>query len=65
MERIKHHLTATDWAAFEALAGRLGLTIGQALSQIDLDLPETDHAGFVCRRVECPEHPGLALAGRF
>lgn len=65
MERIQHHLTASDWAAFQALADRLGLTVEQALSQIDLDLPETDHAGLVRGCVECPEHARLPLAGGF
>ena len=65
MERIQHHLTASEWADFQALADRLGLTVEQALSQIHLDLPETDCAGFICRRIECPEHPGLPFAGGF
>ena len=64
-QRIKHHLTATEWAAFEALADRLGLTAGQGLLQIYLDMPETDHAGLVRGCIECPEHSGLSLAGGF
>ena len=65
MERIQHHLTANEWADFQALADRLGLTVDQALSQIHLDLPETDHAGLVRGCVECPEHSRLPLAGGF
>ena len=63
--RIKHHLTADEWARFEALADRLGLTTGQALLHIHLDLTETDHFGLVRGRVECSEDPGLSLAGGF
>lgn len=65
MEQIKSHLTATEWAEFEALADRLGLTTGQALSQIHLDLAEPDHLGLVRGCIECPEYPGLSLAGGF